>query len=108
MINTGVRKISFIFSKFCANFEKVQILFIHYFRIPLSRDLKGYNNLKTISYVLLKLCYHLVNYCIADSFAEGLRNMILLNPFNTFAIVIIHPILWMGKQRFGEVVEVVI
>lgn len=28
------------FSKFCASFEKVQVLFIRYLRIPLSRHLR--------------------------------------------------------------------
>ena len=29
------------FPKFCASFEKIQVLFIRYFRIPLSRHLKA-------------------------------------------------------------------
>ena len=43
-----------------------------------------------------------MNYCIAGSYADGLRNMVLPNPFNTFAVVIIHPILWMGKEVCGR------
>lgn len=63
----------------------------------LSRGLKGYNNLKTISYVFLWLYWHLVYYCIADTYTEGLMIIIILNPFSTFAIVITHSILWMGR-----------
>lgn len=76
------------FSSLC-QFEKVQVLFICYFRIRLSRHLKAIttqNNFLCIFIVVLPLSEL---HRIAGSYADGLRNTVLLNPFNTFAIAII-------------------